>query len=312
LQILEQCLHAAKAVGAPINDSIVRILRIVRLARIVRIVRVLRLIEELRTIVSSIMASIKSLAWALLLLMLVIYSFSVLFTQIVLNALEEDVPNAEGLQRWFGCVPRTALTLFGSILGGVNWDQVVDPLVEDISWPMGVMFCFYIAVCVFAFMNVITGVFVEKTTRMSQESSDRNMAHHISELFFQESANTEDITWETFKSKLDTPDMQEYLKSINVDAAEARVLFQLLDADGSGGVDRTEIVNGLLRLRGNARALELSLLMNQTSRLFQRIENQVFRASEVMTTDSYKLDCGSKGVRAELGPVVSGHPCIRR
>merc|ERR1719346_110501 len=55
------------------NFRLLRVLRILRLVRILRVVRVLHLISELRTIVSSIMGSFKSLAWTCVLLLLMIY-----------------------------------------------------------------------------------------------------------------------------------------------------------------------------------------------------------------------------------------------
>jgi len=50
---------------------------------------------------------------------------------------------------------------------------------------------------------------------------------------------------------------------INVCPSEGVSLFRLLDVDDSGTLDARELVDGLLRLRGNSKALELSLLMRQ-------------------------------------------------
>jgi len=65
--------------------------------------------------------------------------------------------------------------------------------------------------------------------------------------------------------------MQEYFKAIDLDPSEAMGIFSLLDADGSGSVDREEIVHGCLRLRGSAKALELGLLAHETNRMNERI-----------------------------------------
>jgi len=67
------------------NFSFMRVLRILRLIRVIRIIRILRLIGELRTIVSSIMGSLKSLIWTVILLFLVVYVTAVYFTQLVLE-----------------------------------------------------------------------------------------------------------------------------------------------------------------------------------------------------------------------------------
>uniref|UniRef100_A0A7S0B6C9 EF-hand domain-containing protein n=1 Tax=Pyrodinium bahamense TaxID=73915 RepID=A0A7S0B6C9_9DINO len=272
LQLMEQATHWLTVANISMDISIVRMCRVLRLIRITRLIRVVRLVHELRTLVASIMGSFKSLAWTLLLLMIVIYSCSVLFTQVVLDALDHEVPHAEDLDRWFGSLARTALTLFESILGGLSWEEAVQPLYLGVSPGVAIVFCFYVAFCVFALMNVVTGVFVEKAMQTAQDHKDMYLANHISELFFSTvEGGTEHITWEIFSEKMNSPDMQEYFKAINVDPAEAYGLFQLLDTDGNGGVDCEEIVNGLLRLRGNARALELSLLMSETARIYQHL-----------------------------------------
>jgi len=277
LQLLEQFSHVLTAQNVPVDVSVIRMCRLLRLIRITRLIRVVRLIQELRTLVASILGSLHSLAWTLLLLMLVIYTFSILFTQIISEAMERDVEHAESLSHWFGSLGRTSLTLFEAILGGVSWEEVVWPLVMDVSPLCGGLFCFYVAFCVFALMNVVTGVFVEKASQTAREHKDMYIANHISDLFFNMQGvdwQEDCITWDEFQSKMDAPEMKEYFKAINVDPSEAYGLFQLLDTDGSGDVDCSEIVNGLLRLRGNARALELSLLMSETSRIHQTLEKQ--------------------------------------
>merc|ERR1712050_161480 len=87
------------------------------------------------------------------------------------------------------------------------------------------------------------------------------MAKRIADLFIDPADLTpRDLTWEDFEEKLDTAAMKEYFRQINVDILEAKSFFDLLDADGSGSVDVREIVDGCLKVRGPARALELSML----------------------------------------------------
>lgn len=274
LQVVEQASTLLWLLKVPMNIYMIRTLRIMRLIRITRIIRVLRLVDQLRVLSSCIMGSMKSLTWTLCLLLLIIYAFSVLFTQIVLDALREDTEDPEALEAWFSGLGRTALTLFESIMSGVSWDEVVRPLIKEVGAATGLLFCGYIALCVFALLNVVTGVFVEEATRMAQESSDMHLAKTIGGLFMQDHGMAqENITLEAFETKIADKEMTEYFKSINIDPSEAQGLFQLLDVDGSGDVDCVEIVNGLLRLRGNAKALELSLLMSEICRLHQRMDH---------------------------------------
>merc|ERR1712176_1747425 len=119
-------------------------------------------------------------------------------------------------------------------------------------------------------MNLLTGVFVDQAMRVVREDKDLVMAKRIADLFIDpKEANPKELTWNDFEEKLDTPVMKEYFIQINVDILEAKSFFDLLDADGSGGVDAREIVDGCLKVRGPARALELSMLAKDFSDLRQ-------------------------------------------
>merc|ERR1719284_1939562 len=74
------------------------------------------------------------------------------------------------------------------------------------------------------------------------------------------------LTWEDFEDSLDDPAIQLYFKAVDLDIAEARNLFLLLDSDGSGAVETGEFVTGCLRLKGDAKAIDLATLMYDTRR----------------------------------------------
>merc|ERR1719409_2164532 len=100
--------------------------------------------------------------------------------------------------------------------------------------------------------------------RTNQEEADLYMAIAISRVFLSDiDAETEDepaITWEDFQEKLGCAAIHSYFKTINVDISKARGVFDAIDSDGSGTVDAGEIVDGCLRLKGNAKALDVALL----------------------------------------------------
>lgn len=267
LQVMEQILKLLSMTIA-FNMAILRLLRILRVIRVARLVRAVHLFDELRVITSSIAGSTSTLLWSMVLLAMMIYIFSLVFMQIILSY--GETPHHEAIHYWFGSLFRTLLTMFECIVGGISWDEVVAPLVSDISPAMGTAFCIYIALCLFAMMNLVTGVFVDQAMRSVREDKDQVLAKRISQLFLTTTSGRNpsegppagggEITWEDFEDKLQSGAMQEYFKQINVDISEARQLFELLDADGSGSIDSAEIVDGCLRLRGPARSLELSLM----------------------------------------------------
>merc|ERR1712183_1207456 len=69
--------------------------------------------------------------------------------------------------------------------------------------------------------------------------------------------------WHMFEGLLDTSQMKEAFKAINVDPSEAKGLFKLLDMNNSGVVDAEEFLCGCMKLRGPAKALDLAILSRE-------------------------------------------------
>mmetsp|Transcript_80998 Transcript_80998/g.127544 ORF Transcript_80998/g.127544 Transcript_80998/m.127544 type:complete len:587 (+) Transcript_80998:113-1873(+) len=265
VQIIEQLTLAIDSIPSlRANFSVLRLLRLLRVVRIMRLVRIFRLFDELRQIVGSMANSVSVLLWSLLILFLVIYMFAVVFCQCILDS-DEGFAHVE-VRTYFGSLFRTIFTMYESIVGGVNWDDVVAPLMKHISPVLGVVFSVYVGTSMFAIMNMLTGVFVDRAMQCVREDKDQVLARQIHNLFLpasEEQDGSREIDWQGFQDKMQTSVMQKYLAELNLNITEAEGLFDLLDADKSGSVSSREIVDGCLRLRGPARALELALLMRE-------------------------------------------------
>jgi len=73
----------ASSVGTQKDIAALSAFRVLKLVRIIRIARLLRQVQELRTLVTSIIVSLRCLIWTLILLMVLIYVFSLIITQAV-------------------------------------------------------------------------------------------------------------------------------------------------------------------------------------------------------------------------------------
>lgn len=291
LQLSDILLHAlCKTTAANPMDESSSVLRLLRLIRILRLMRVLRLVEELRTIVSSIVGSLKSLIWTLLLLMLLMYSCGVCITQVVADHLlqlsylgdHSGVHHAmtEDLKYFFGTLMRTVLTLFESVVGGLSWDAVVEPLLEDISPWVVPVFCIYIAFVIFAVMNSVTGVFCEKATakaRTDQESFLANVCRRTFEknILSHKPQSQQQITWKEFEGQLHKEEFRDFFRAINVCVSEAEGLFALLDVEKKGAIEFEQFMHGILKLHGPAKSLDLTLLMNETDQIYSRLSEHM-------------------------------------
>ncbi|OLQ09045.1 hypothetical protein AK812_SmicGene7394 [Symbiodinium microadriaticum] len=226
----------------------------------------------------------KSLFWAVVLLGLIVYVFSVLFTQIVNDELLDGNWSFEQKQqalRYFGDLYRTMLSLFMSIAGGVSWEAVLAPL-EDVSHLWAMTFVFYISFTYFAVLNVVTGVFCHSAIESAQhdhaaavQSILEDKEEHVGkvrELFSKFGAASEGgITFAMLQERLGDPAVREYLETLGLDISDAWSFFKLLDMDGGGSVEIEEFLMGCLRLRGAARAIDVSKIIHDQTWL---IKNQ--------------------------------------
>eukprot|EP00927_Polykrikos_kofoidii_P043243 TRINITY_DN3729_c0_g1_i9.p1 TRINITY_DN3729_c0_g1~~TRINITY_DN3729_c0_g1_i9.p1 ORF type:complete len:754 (+),score=82.25 TRINITY_DN3729_c0_g1_i9:60-2321(+) len=286
LQVAEVFLeHFLGVLIASYRFSFMRILRLLRLVKIIRIVRVIRFISELRTLLSTIVGSIKSLLWTIAFLMLMIFIVGVVLTQVVLDVrlenttnptLFESSPNSafqrsvdrvnasHALELYYGSLFRSILSLYQSISGGMDWSALVDPLITQVSPFMGFLFALYVAFSVLVLMNVVTSVFVESALKCAKDDRESYLTAHVRKLFGDVGAADGKIDWEAFRRQLGKPHTQQFFQILDVDISEARGVFRLLDVDGSGSVGLDEFLSGCLGLHGPAKAIDLATLMYET------------------------------------------------
>jgi len=276
-----------------INVTHTRIIRVMRCLRTMRLIRLIRFILALRTLLHSIIATLKSLIWSILLLVMVFYGFALAFTQGVNDLVTvEPEPLVERpstdcrpparveLLRFWGTVPRSMFTLFKSLSGGVSWDEVVTPLAEA-GWFYVALFVIFIVFTFFAVLNVITGVFCQTAIESAYVDKELMTMHMLAnkkkymeaftQLFKEIDADHSGVmNLEEFEEYMTNEKCRAYLHSVDIDPADAWTLFKLLDADGGGSIDVEEFVYGCLSLRGNAKAIQIAKLEHE-SRLSLRM-----------------------------------------
>eukprot|EP00435_Cladocopium_sp_Y103_P033799 s2779_g8.t1 len=134
-----------------------RIVRLTKLVKTVRLMRIFRFVLALRMLITSILHTLKSLFWALVLLLLIVYVFAVLFVQAVhdhrsemgFSLSEEEI---SAYDRYFESLPTTMVTLFMSISNGVSWENAMFPLMK-ISPLWMLCFLFFVSFTYFAVLN---------------------------------------------------------------------------------------------------------------------------------------------------------------
>ncbi|CAE7259058.1 SCN11A [Symbiodinium natans] len=295
-----------------------RVIRLTRLLKMVQFLRIFRFVMALRTLVQSIMHTLKALFWALLLLVLIVYVFAVLFAQGVNDYVSgnPDLADSDMVlsgMKYFGGLDVSMLSLFMSIAGGVSWEQVIEPL-REISTVWSLCYIFYICFTYFAVLNVVTAVFCQSAIESAQKDHATVVQNMIDDkeshlaklrtLFSKLGADaTGGITLRMFEEKIDTPSVREYFETLGLDIWDTWSFFKLLDANLGGVVDLEEFFMGCLRFSGTASALDLGKLSQDQAWLiknqgrFQRfVEKELVLLREEMSTLSEFISSMSRGV----------------
>jgi len=284
MNLMEVIMQGGAVSSVVQNLTLLRIVRICRLVRLIRLCRVLKYVRELRTIIVSIGISLKSLAWTVVLLLLLIYCSSLVVTHIVFEkrqtAYETGLDNdLEELKYLFGDLGLTMLSMFETLFGGQDWDVFLRPLMTHISPWIALPWSCYVAFGVLAMLNAMTGVFVENVVQSTKRNEEAFLVNNVRELFSKIPDGIHGkMDWHRFESLLNTSQMQEAIQAIKLELADARGLFKLLDADNSGCVCAEEFLAGCLRLRGPAKALDLAILHFEVRKLTQRVGQPVYHS----------------------------------
>lgn len=245
------------------------LLRIIRLYRLFRIKNFLHLLSEARYLIVSMRESMRTVVWAFGLLFLLMYVVGIYFTQTVTSykIYDRDSHETQALDYNYGNLGRSMLTLFEAIASGVSWREAVDPLRYTIGGPSIFCFLFFIAFTIFVVLNVVTGVFVSSATEKAAEDRRNVLMFQLRELYRTvDHDGSGSMNWDKFNMHVQDPNMQTYLKAVELHNRDAYDLFVLLDTDDSDNIDETEFVNGCLRLHGSAKAIDLAMFMRDYNR----------------------------------------------
>jgi len=283
--------------GTNSNLRLMRLLRIGRLFRVVRIMKVVRLFRSLRTLVQSLVGTLKSLAWAMVLLSLIMYIFAILFTDAALDYIIELKDQVEPLtvdeenhladvSRYFGSLYRSFITMYQVISDGLTWSSPAHalyqlPALGPYLWVQ--LFHFYIAFVAFAVLNVMTGFFCSSAIKAAESDHEmvvqslvqtrQELRDLVSHLFTKiDSRGEGHITYTEFEQFFQDEAVKAFFESLQIGAVDAWTLFVSLDMDGDHTVSVEEFTERCMQLHGPARSADLFALRQTTVKLSQQVQ----------------------------------------
>jgi len=261
--------------------QVLRILRLFRLARVAQLLR-LKSVKELVLMINGCAASMKTLFWALLLISTMIYFLGITLHQFLgpsrqLTCLSGSATCAESIlyldelrADLFKSVPNSMFTVFRCLLtdctapnGTPILTRIFDVYGALVIVPYVLVF-FGITVGVY---NLIAAILVEHTleTAKRHEQTRYQIKGHefataaqrlrdvILSLYSQEDAENSAImgvTRDVFEEVIKRKEVTDILEDLEINVSNADELFDVLDADRSGTLHVSEMIKGLLKMRG--------------------------------------------------------------
>eukprot|EP00929_Paragymnodinium_shiwhaense_P066017 TRINITY_DN3307_c0_g1_i1.p1 TRINITY_DN3307_c0_g1~~TRINITY_DN3307_c0_g1_i1.p1 ORF type:complete len:666 (+),score=117.52 TRINITY_DN3307_c0_g1_i1:177-2174(+) len=298
------------------NLSFVRLLRILRLLRVLRLVRLFQFLGDLNVVTSAIAASLKSLVGTLVMMFLMMFIVGMGVCQLTnthridqrdrdperfaellsSGSLQDDAP----LQYWWGSLLRSILTLYEAILGGVDWNDVVMPLI-GVHPILGVLFAVYIAFVILTMFNVLTGVFVESSLKLADKLKTDDFVEHLSVLIEDLSDSDGQLSRQDFDECLQVEETRTLMKSLGIELDDATVLFDFIcEESESGSLNAEEVLTGLVRLRAGAKFIDVVRVLHAIDDNFRQ-----------MRQIHHEVDHLTQRVLTAESPPSLGRPCTK-
>jgi len=216
----------------------------------------------------SIAAAVRSLFWAVVMLVLIMYIFGLCLiqgaTSYLIDTADDPMNQAKrDIADYYSTVHDSIISLYMAITGGNDWSVYSSPFRET-NAVYHVIFLFYISFTSLAVLNVLTGIFVDVSFDAVQADKDTATFECATNGAFLKILGREDdenkyLSKQEFDRNIRQGKLTAFFRSIELEVHEAINLFRdLMSADGF--VDIEEFENGLLKIRGMARTIDMMSL----------------------------------------------------
>jgi voltage-gated sodium channel len=265
------------------NVNVVRILRAVRAVRVLRLLRSMEKLQSLHVMTTALQACVTSAAWALVILFLVETVFALILTKFfqIWYLGGDSVLTSEQKREaylYFGSYARAMVSMFELALA--NWPTICRFLMEDVHEAWMIFVVLHRLMVGFAVLGIVNAVFMQETFSATENDDNlmvtkkirarRSYVRKMKALFSHadEDGNGQ-IGPRQFARVMRDPAIRTWLAAMDLDFRSVRLLFSLIDDGGNsdGTITVDELVDGVQRLRGAARAIDVKILLRRIEAL---------------------------------------------
>jgi len=238
----------------------VSILRLLRLARLLRMGKIMRYLPEMQLIVKGMLAAVRSVGCAAILMLLCLYVFSIIFTTEYHQGLkaddDEDLTGAEFL---FGSMGKSMrhLLIMGTIMDDIT--ACTNTIRSTDSLPMLIAFFVLIILSAFTLFNMLVGILCEVVVNTGERERSKREQSRINEVllgFFRamDMDGNGFISREEFLSMQGEDKIMDALNKLDIDDSNFVKYAELLftpteDGEPPPSLDYHDAVSMIMRLR---------------------------------------------------------------
>lgn len=254
--------------------SLVRIINLLRLKKVVSEYKVLK---ELQLVMSGLMGCLLNLAWAIGLLLIMLYVFAIWTTTSIGHRTDyrtfHQTSHGWDNEELFGSIIRSMLTLL-QVMTLDTWSSGVARQVVEEQWYMIFFFVLFLLLTTYGVMNLIVSIIVEQAltasrnvelrSRSREERARAAELEHIETIFLL--ADTDcggELDIDEWVKACNDPEILWRLRAIELHRNDAMRLFQVIDGNGSRTLSMQEFIEGCTKLKGVARSKDLLALQSQ-------------------------------------------------
>jgi len=187
-----------------------------------------------------------------------------------------DLETRSWVNHMFGSGHRALYTVFEMTFSGC-WPNFASRVVKEVNPLFAAYFAFYVTFVSFGMVKIISSLFLRETMQQAARDADlmikqqakksQRLKQHLSDLFDEaDTSGDGTLSIEELDELLSHPKVCLWLGELGIDASDAHLLFDLLD-DGDNAISKSEFIEGITRIKGEARAQDLIPVMANVQRI---------------------------------------------
>jgi len=278
--------------------SIFAVFRILRILKLLRLIRLVSMLKELWLIVVGLREAMKTLLWVCLLISLALYICGIfLTTQIGHNdeVFDDYFKETKGWDHeyYFGTVPKSMFTLLQVVTLDGWSDDIARHVIKKYP-PMSIFFVLFVTFVSYGLLSVVVGVVVESCLSEAQNNDAKlvkqanaerlRVLDHLRTIFLlADEDNSGTITIDEIRKAIKNPEICKRLQMVGFPVLDPNKIFMILDIDRTGSMTIDEFINGIMRLKGDAKSKDLLLVqvgVEQLARRLAMLDEKSFLAQE--------------------------------